>query len=395
MKDDKLAYFHETFEMLNSQSRKYNYRIKHYKEDYNQKKLLNAFALYKKNKKKQVLELIKKTPFNNLFLEATRKYLIGMTHNHFGEYSFAIEHLERSVELYQEINEENYITLPIILLILTYGNRKDIPQMKKYVDLMNKYQNSTFNNEYSFNHAMTLYLVLSNQFEKAKKLIHLTLNSKSPNDRRSVDLYKPAFQVLEFCVSFKEKSYESCYIILDQYKKTKGFTIKANYSYMKVMLDHLTKDSTLYVYKQDYKDFPELYYQLEVIKNLAIGDVKEATQYWNKLAHHNEALYQSDFIFTGDYSLFSAGLEKHIQNSQIVIFDQSIIDSLTTPMHKLDYIFKNSFKPIEKDLIVKLIWKEEVTEVNMARLRKLVYDYKKKHSLDVKSIQNTYFLKVS
>ena len=190
----------------------------------------------------------------------------------------------------------------------------------------------------------------------------------------------------------KNKEYTKCYQVREEYKKVSGNVVRANYAYMKTLLDHISKDAPIYVYASDYDEFPELYQQLEVIKHLKAGDINGARKFWKKLSTHNPSLYLNDFDFTGDYTLFAQGLKRYLAHTEKVEIDQTEIDKLRAPMEKLSFIFLTASRPLRHEELISIIWKEEFTDAAMARIRKLISRYNLKNSVKIIASQGTYQL---
>ncbi len=159
---------------------------------------------------------------------------------------------------------------------------------------------------------------------------------------------------------------------------------------MKTLLDHIVAKKPLYVYAADFKDFPELHHQLEVVKALAKGDAQEAGKYWSMLSKHNPALYGKDFKYQGDYSLFSCAVEMYADNTRPQELNLKDLKKCKSPIDKLHHIFSSIHAPIPKAELIHLIWNEEVTEQGKDRLRRLIFLYKKKFGQSIVSYQETY-----
>ena len=107
MTNRNYQYFIETFEMSRTSFRKFNYRLKNDPFDYHAKLLLSAYKDYFKKNKDSISEKLKPKEFQIPFYEAVRLYLVGMTQNHFGTFRFAVENLEKSIEIFQSLEEKD------------------------------------------------------------------------------------------------------------------------------------------------------------------------------------------------------------------------------------------------------------------------------------------------
>jgi hypothetical protein len=158
---------------------------------------------------------------------------------------------------------------------------------------------------------------------------------------------------------------------------------------MKNLLEHIAEKKPLYIYEHDFKDYPELHYQLEVIKALSRSDIKRAEDFWSKLALHNPEIYQENFSYLGGLNLFSAALKIHKQENSEKI-NKADLKSIEKPLEKLIYIFEKTSVPIQKAELIDLIWGEEVSEKSQNKLRKLVFRYNEIGMAKIASYQDTY-----
>jgi hypothetical protein len=133
-----------------------------------------------------------------------------------------------------------------------------------------------------------------------------------------------------------------------------------------------------------------LYQQLEVIKNLKVGDIETAKKFWSMLTKHNPELYRPQFDFQGEESLFFQALKLHLPNSNKVQILAEDLAKFTSNLAKLDYILTHAQLPMSQAEIIKLIWNEEVSESGKTKLRRLIADYSKKFHKKIKAYQSTY-----
>jgi hypothetical protein len=382
---EETDFFKETFQLLNVDQRKFEYRLKTYPFSPQEKKILEAFWYFKKNDQEEIFSRLKTPITDNIFLEATRCYVYGLAQNHYGKFKFAIEHLKKSISLYQSQDEDEFIIYAITSLITAYSNTKNTMAMAQAVDLMKTYPTKGAFSQLLRIHSELLYLTLAEQDKKAEKIIIKALSEDNPH----LENFKPSFYLTLFSINFKRERYQDCKSILEDYKKSKGFTVKVNFLYMKNLLEHIAEKKPLYIYEHDFKDYPELHYQLEVIKALSRSDMKRAEDFWSKLALHNPGIYQENFSYLGGLNLFSAALKIHKQDNKVKI-DKAELKSIEKPLDKLIYIFEKTSVPIQKAELIDLIWSEEVSEKSQNKLRKLVFKYNEIGMVKIASYQDTY-----
>jgi len=382
---DELKFFKDTFQLLNVDQRKFEYRLKTHPFSPNEKKILEAFWYFKKNDYPETSSRIQSPITDNSFLEATRSYIHGLSQNHFGKFKFAIEHLKKSIHMYQNLNEEEFIVYALTALIVAYSNTKNETAMAEAVDLMKTFPTKGPFSQLLRIHAELLYLSQAEQDKKAEKIIQKTIEGNNPY----LESFKPSFLLTLFSIKFRRERYQDCKFILEDYKRSNGFTVKANYLYMKTLLENIAEDKPLYVYEKDFKDYPELHHQLEVIKALSRSDLTRAHSFWSKLAHHNPEIYKEDFIYKGGHNLFSVAMKIHHNEKELEI-KKSDLDLIEKPIDKLAHIFNKTGAPIPKSRLINLIWGEEVDEKFLNRLRKIVFKYNELSDQKIVSYQDTY-----
>lgn len=386
MTNEEKRNFQETFEIARINLEKFQRRLKRSRFSQEEMLILEAFLFYQKRNKEEIFNRIRTKKMQDPYLEATRNYVLGLTYNHFGKYSFAVEKLKISIRQYQEIGEEEGCFYPIVFLVLTFANQKRFAELEKYARLMKTYKPRTQHQKIAQGHAYIVFLVTTDQTEKAKDELIKILRTKN----EYLDRYRAGLLVLSFMLAFKEKRYEECSEILKKYKNAKGFSVQANYLYMKSLFNHLVKGAPLYVYENDFENCLELRDQLEVIKAMSRGDREWAYKAWFKLQKHNPILYGKNFEFNGDSCLFSMALQKHVKSLETEIDIKRLVQGNLSLDQKLEKIFNNTNVTISKEKLIELLWNEAPSEMAMARLRKVVSRFNQRHSAQLKSYQDTY-----
>ena len=290
------------------------------------------------------------------------------------------------MKLFEGLKEREFIVYPLTTLVLAHGNMKSLKEMEGAVDLMKSYRANGDFSHLLMVQAEVLYLVQAGHTAKAEHLLNKVIKQNHPY----LEDFRPSFLIIQFSIFLKGAKYKNCFDILEQYKETKGFVVKINYTYMKSLLDHLVSKKPLYIYESEFKDYPELLHQLEVIKALSRGDIEKARAYWSLLARHNPKVYQDQFNYVAEYSLFSMALNKYASYAKTVEIDPFQLNQCKGPLEKIHYIFSETDSPLSKAEIIKLIWNEEMSERSMSRLRKLIFEYNQRIQNKLISHQDTY-----
>lgn len=379
------TFFYETFRMFGVNKKKFKYRLKNNKFEIQEKALLLALEAVMRKDKDKVFDLLKNKTFSSVFLEGARLYLLGFTNNYFGMYKFAIEDLELSVEKLRDTPYEPFLIHSYLSLLVCHSNRKDKEEAIKYIHLIEKHEPDSPYQALSIAHALAVGLLAVNEHKKCEKIIKSVYEEQS----EYLHIYEAGFCLTEFMLSLKQGDPDACAQALDRYKKLPGYVVKANYLYMKKMLDHIYKSAPLYVYRKDFENYPESYDQIETIRHLSVGNLEEAQKTWAMLQGHNPSLYGDNFHYRGDFCLFSLAIEKYKDalkvSEEIVELDEGL-----SPMEKLGLLYKNKSKSYTKEDLIQLIWNEEVSELTLQRLRQLVYRFNKSQTIKLVSYHEVY-----
>lgn len=381
--------FLNTMNILNFNIRKYKYCLETKLFSPTQKKLLKAYFLFKKNKPTQSLELLGQNPIQDSFYEAIRLYLLSLSQNLLGSYKLSLANNKESINLCEQIDDKDFIIFPLIAICITLGNRKETNEMEKYILKLNKIDIKNEFIQLSIDQVNAIYFLLKEDFVNLKKTVRNALSI----DSKFLPLFEASFILINFMASFKEKDYDACYFNLDAFKKSKGFSSQANYKFMKTLLDHIVNKTPLYIYQKDFDGYTELYHQLEVIKNLDTGDIDLAQGYWKKLQIHNKEIYKDDFIYNGDYCLFSKALtdKQEFINKYSKNINLEVLSSFSKDEEKVVYILEFYSSPISKYEIIDLIWKDIPYTKAEQRLYNIVHKLKKE-DLKIINKNGAYYL---
>ncbi len=388
MKESRETRFLSVFNLARSNYAQFKTRIT--KKDLSQveKKLLTAYLLYTKKNKTECLDLLKSTSTDsNYFFEGVRLYFIGLALNHFGTYRFAMEHLLQSVSTLEQVGNRDFIINPLALIIVTLANQKKRKELLIYNAILENQQPYDDYTTIMKYHAQSVAYLELGELQRAEQLALSGLEGK----KKASKYFGSGFLLVLFSIYIKQKKFSKCWLILDQYKASRGFMVKENYKYMKILLGFISKSAPLYVYANDFKEIPELLDQLEVIKFLSVGNIKGAEDSWKRLSMNNKSLYKKNFTYNGEVSLFSLSLDK-LMNDKKLSFELSDVETDgKKPIEIIHEVIVIHNVTISKNDLVSLIWGEDPDEKNLARLRKIISRYNSKRGeREIISFQDTY-----
>jgi hypothetical protein len=383
--DQQIQDFHSLYIILCSDYNRFKKAYPKSTLNPGQLKILLAFHSYLK-RKKNCIDLFKSIKNHHPFFEGVKYCLLGLAHNHFGNYKFALEHLLKGRELLKGTSSDYFKILNSTTLFLTYANRSEVAPLHGLIDEI--YECKAPNDFCRLSQVMckAIYLQLMGETNKSNKVINAEFKKQS--ERFST--FELSFIIIRFMNYFKENDFKRCEEELKTYKNATGFTSGANYKFMHLLFDHVVTGAPLYVYKSDFAASSELYEQLMVIKSLAEGEPAKALGYWKKLAKHNDQVYGEEFSYHGGVSLFGAALEKQLDQNLQSKIDFESLRSLKSINEKLQYIFENGPDTLKKDQLIMWLWNVESSEKTRARLRKAICDFHNKFGEKFRTYQDTY-----
>lgn len=348
-------------------------------------KILWGYHAYRKRDQKKALDLLKSSPLTSPFIEGVRLYLLGLTYNHIGKFSFARDYLTQARAKFSLSKRDNFKILNLATLLFCYGNQSLIKQMGEIIDEL-----ETINpiNEYEKILKVlckATFLSDSGQFEQANKFIEKALITESEYS----GVFEASFRLLKINNYFHLDKIDQCRNALDDYNKATGFKCNSNFRFIKILLEHIIEGQVLYVYKYDFEDSQEQYDQLMVIKSLAEDNQDEAKRYWELLRKHNPEVYLEHFVYQGDAVFFKVALQKNLASVDAQL-NLEHLSKLATIQEKLEYIFENGPDKIKKERLIFLLWGEEDSAEARSKLRRALQYFQQKRAVKIKSFQDCY-----
>jgi hypothetical protein len=363
----------------------------------NEKDIIKAYFLLKKNKLTEALALISQIQYPlDQFALAIKELLHGVIVNNLGDYHKATIHLKAALEILEEytLTEVHHFYLNGLqnLFIANY-NLRDKAQLKRLLD---KIQKTPYQNQGQ------KYIILSCEFDYATLQHDFTQANSILNEIDRCQQYLPQAQWTSHLISrfefyIMQEQFVFAREVLNELKRNRSFSLSQNYVFIKTLLDHIEYDAPIYVYASDFKDFDTLFWQLQVITHLESGDYVQADEYWMNLKQKFPKLYASPFQYKGDKCLFSLGLTKHNKRERSQIDQQSLSESGPDKLvDLLFHILKKSKGPIQKEELFKQVWGVPVSSKDdMVKLSRLLYKAKKKHNISVQTRKGAYLLSPS
>ena len=161
---------------------------------------------------------------------------------------------------------------------------------------------------------------------------------------------------------------------------------------MKKLLDHITNDSPIYAYDQDFENTPVLLHQIKVIQAPEGKKTEEAAYQWEQLKSIAPDTYKDNFQYNSTRCLFSLCLDKHKQND-VSSTHFNVSDSLPK-LEALEAMLKQSKCPLPAGLIFEVIWGHAPEDKHdLRKVSNLISRLKIEKKLDIVFRKGTYELK--
>lgn len=352
-----------------------------------EKKLIQCWHMLRKGEFAEILVTLKSVDadYDNLVM-AQKDLLTGIALIWEGNLVKALELIKNSVFLlsqYEDIG--NVYFLSLYNYFICSINLKNKSEMELALTLLSEFSGKDERQSVTYLNCVFNYESFCNNHDKAEAMIRELDQLKDVMN----DSIFMAYSTGKYIHYVKTEQFAKCYEVLEERKKRRSFYIRANYLFMRVLLDNYCHKTPIYVYERDFKDSPFLFWQIMVIKFLEEKKIDQATAYWNKLRQTMPAIYQSNFSYHGPKDIFSLCLKLHLQVEDSVDFSNK-------PEKKEDvlvYLLHQSKSAITMDTIYQEIWgKEIVDKTDIDKLKKLVSRVRKNRNIDIKYKKGCYYI---
>lgn len=353
-----------------------------------EKTIIKCWLMLRDSQFKEVVEILQNLKhLDDVVVESQKELLLGIALNNKCEAQKAVPHLQKSLKLISGLGLRRQEFVAYNNLFITYRNLKDQKGMKASLDEFLKISCELESevigqlicrfNYLCFigNHADAM--VMMEEIEEMRPLM---------TERQNI-----AFLVDRFDLAMKVEDFTEAGSLLEMMKKYRKFNYSANFKFMRGLLDHLVSSKPVYLYDQQFADYPLLFNQMKVIKSLEEQDLDRAHEAWKWLSQFSSTVYANDFTYKGDQCLFSLCLQKHLNENST---DESDVTQL--PEQKEDavlLILQKSNSPVKKEQLYAKIWGElPVDKDDFQKLEKIISRLRKKHGIEIKTQKGCYLL---
>jgi len=386
----KYKAFTKAIDLYTTDTRAFNNLLKDKRISFGEKKVLQSLIYFKKGQISSLLETTKDLKFEEPFFQAYVHMLIGVSYNNIGQYKKAISNLKTSISLYEKAHDNSFITSPLKNICITLSNQNNKGELDIFFKKYSKIKRKTDLEKFNYLRVMSMHLSVQGNNKKAHYILDEALDMKSPKIKSE----KHLALMQKIILYIEDEQLTDALETLEQSKKHSLFAISSNYNYFKTLLNHMVKDDALYAYKSKYKECPDLFHKISIIKEMTSGNIQGAKTHWDQLKIENPSLYGDYFNYKCRKDIFSICMDRYKKISRRTL-NKAELDHLSTlnNIEKVEFIFSSKSR-IHREKLIELIWGEYKWEYEQ-RITVLVARARKKYDLNIKYLNEEFQLKAS
>lgn len=355
-----------------------------------EKTILDCLILIYDNKSAEVIDtLMDLTPSGDPIIDAERELLLALAFNNKCESTKAIPYFKRSIELMKHSPLKHRLLTAQCNLFYTYLNLKNRDGMTDVISQLKPDPSFTQLDLINLYSCKLIYANYTNNFEDSEKLI---AELKSLGADMSEN-HKTGFYLDCFDFYFKTDQYDKCYEVLKEMTRLKKLHLGINYKFMKGVLDNITANKPLYLYDQDFEEYPSMHYQMKVLKALEQKQIDEAHSYWDKLREMAPLVYLPGFQYTADKCLFSVCLKMHLPKEHVPAARRMATIDSSNKVQLVIELLSESSDPINKEELYELVYGEPAQyKDDFKKLAQLIYKTRQTQNVEIKTRKGCYYL---
>lgn len=382
--------FLASMELISSDPKKAKSFLKDKRITQEEKAILQGYLYVRKNQFTKVITLFKghAAPASSV-AKGLKEILLGLSHHNLSHFREAIPFYESAV---QKLNREHYSYFWLIAvtnLFMVHLNLQNEDGMREALEVLLGYDTEHLHEKVKIVRCFFNYHSFKGDYPKADEALHdLDRLRDKLSQSDQINLL-----IDHFVLEIKRDQFDRCYGFLEQMKSFRDFNISANFNYMKKLLDHAVHGSPIYFQEDVFKEHPVLFLQIKCIRAMEEHRLAEAQTYWNQLREVFPSLYQKDFQFRGQKSLFSLCVEKHrhgiVQDAPVTSVGLAV-----SVKDKIISILAQHSSPVHKETLYQLVFEKEAeTKGDLQRLSKNIYKLNQSKEVQIDYKKGCYFLK--
>lgn len=391
--DEKYKTFIQAYSFINDDLTKYRKFLKDKRISQAERILLEGLLHLKKDKPKKALALFESTTVQSDFINGYKSYYLGLAHGLIGDQISSGKYFVDSIQYFQNAKSMAHAFRPIAAISKVYFHMRDGERLRKYYQIFLEMMDDTQTDHQILSLEYQIFIAyIEEDSEFGIDLLDQLINKYQNVLASQISTYY-IYQIMLYA---QMQDFDRCQLAIEAYKNSNGFKIKYNYFFFTALFNFITQSEPIYVYQDKFQGGNYYFNQLKVIQSMLKLEQEDALKYWTLLQVELPELYQDHFNYSGPRDLFSISLEKAKQNFTIIeteidtVVDFSELQQMKSALDKLVYLFEHSSRFLNKEELIKLIWDEQWTPKNDARIRTLISRAKKKRGLNLQHVDGKY-----
>jgi hypothetical protein len=378
--------FLEALEFYYSDADKFKGYIQDKRLSQQERKILECWLLCRDKKFSEIKEELKKIgPSSHDLVQANINLLTGLAYNNGSEYDLALPYFIEASKMYKKfkLNFHHFISAyNMAIACFNFSNPQD---MKQALDEMEQMQ-LTKENEQKYLLEKAYYFILTqNSKEAFKVLVQIEENISHVKESSEIN-----YIVCRLIYYSSIKDFKACSKELKALKNLRKYNPSANYNFIKVLLEFLVSDKSIYLKESELKDHFFLFNQLKVIQALQQKRFDLALEYWNKMNQRAPHIYQDNFKYNSFKGFFFHALDKALKQSEGGCSIQ--IDQQASKQDTILSVLKQTDIPISKMDLYKLAWGSTPVKLELKNLQNKI-NILRKQGYDIQYKCGCYILK--
>jgi tetratricopeptide (TPR) repeat protein len=366
-------------------------KLKNYFDDhrlsFNEKKILEAYLHFRNANYPEVLALIESIEVPDQEIMAQKNLLMGLTLTNMSQFESALIFYQKAEHFFKTHDLNYYYMLTLINEFNVYLNCFDLPGLFRVGEELLKLNLKECERPERILRCLYHFHRLNQNKDLAYK-IKQTLYSLYPEMPEADQIM---YQLDRFHEAIRAFDFEEARAVISTIKLFKKYYSAENFKFMQRVLDFVEFDKPLYFQREDFEAVPFLFHQISCLRFLEEGKRVEALGEWEQLSILFPRLYQEQFSYAGETTLFSLALHKLKERTA-----QKEIKVDVKGLNKKQVILKileNSVSPINQEELFKLVWGRPVEDKNdLLLLSKTIYKLKQEFQVEVLTKKKCYSL---
>lgn len=356
-----------------------------------EKQIIDGYLKIRNNQNYEVIESMQKNiTSDSMFVESQRLLLIGCASNNLSQFAQAEKYLFNAIEILKKMETPYFHFFAYFNLFWIKSNLNETQQMEKILNEMQKIPVANEHQRLRFLRCQFSFYHKTQDFQNATRVLNEIEPIRSSLSESDIISYL----IEKFMFYIQMDDFTHCYDILADMKNYRKFHLSENYKFMKKLMDHLTKESPIYAYAQDFDKVPVLHHQIKFIQSLEENKLDDAKTHWASLQTISPSTYKENYNYNGSKCLFSLCLEKH--RHQLVIPKKLEIAENLPKIEALISLLSKSNIPLAAGLIFETIWGRTIEDKeDLMKLTRMVSRAKSEKGVDIVFRKGTYQIKKS